>query len=103
MIQGNKSGLLYVLNRDTGKPVFPVEERPVSQSDVPGELTSRTQPIPLKPPSLVPQALSADEAGGRRRKIVNSAAMLSNSCAMKVFLLRPACKEPLWCREISAA
>jgi quinoprotein glucose dehydrogenase len=64
VIQGNKSGLLYVLNRDTGKPVFPVEERPVSQSDVPGELTSRTQPIPLKPPSLVPQALSADEAWG---------------------------------------
>jgi len=37
VIQGNKSGMLYVLNRDTGKPVFPVEERPVPQSDVPGK------------------------------------------------------------------
>ena len=64
VIQGNKSGLLYVLNRDTGKPVFPVEERAVPQSDVPGELSSPTQPIPLKPPPLARQTLSADEAWG---------------------------------------
>src|SRR5216684_2286941 len=64
VIQGNKSGLLYVLNRDTGKPVFSVEERPVPQSDVPGELTSPTQPFPLKPPPLVPHTLSADQAWG---------------------------------------
>jgi membrane-bound PQQ-dependent dehydrogenase (glucose/quinate/shikimate family) len=64
VIQGNKSGLLYVLNRDTGKPVFPVEERPVPKSDVPGEVPSPTQPFPLKPPPLVPQTLSADQAWG---------------------------------------
>jgi quinoprotein glucose dehydrogenase len=64
VIQGNKSGLLYVLNRDTGKPVFPVEERPVPQSDVPGEVASPTQPFPLKPPPLAPQTLSADQAWG---------------------------------------
>ena len=64
VIQGNKSGLLYVLNRDTGKPVFPVEERAVPQSDVPGELSSPTQPIPLKPLPLARQTLSADEAWG---------------------------------------
>jgi quinoprotein glucose dehydrogenase len=64
VIQGNKSGLLYVLNRDTGEPVFPVEERPVPQSDVSGEHSSLTQPIPMKPPSLAPQALSADQAWG---------------------------------------
>ena len=64
VIQGNKAGLLYVLNRDTGKPFFPVEERKVPQSDVPGELSSPTQPFPLKPPPLAAQTLSADEAWG---------------------------------------
>ena len=64
VIQGNKSGLLYVLNRDTGKPVFPVEERPVPQTDVPGEVSSPTQPFPLKPPPLAPQTFSAEQAWG---------------------------------------
>jgi quinoprotein glucose dehydrogenase len=64
VIQGNKAGLLYVLNRDSGKPVFPVEERVVPQSDVPSEHSSPTQPIPTKPPPLARQALSADEAWG---------------------------------------
>jgi quinoprotein glucose dehydrogenase len=64
VIQGNKTGFLYVLNRDTGAPVFPVEERPVPQTDVDGEVTSPTQPFPLAPPSLVPQKLSPDDAWG---------------------------------------
>jgi quinoprotein glucose dehydrogenase len=64
VIQGNKTGFLYVLNRDTGAPVFPVEERPVPQSDVPGEVTSATQPFPSAPPALVPQELSPDQAWG---------------------------------------
>jgi quinoprotein glucose dehydrogenase len=64
VIQGNKTGLLYVLNRETGAPVFPVEERSVPQSDVPGEVTSPTQPFPVAPPPLVPQKLSADAVFG---------------------------------------
>ena len=64
VIQGNKSGLLYVLNRVTGKPVFPVEERSIPKSDVPGEVASPTQPFPLKPPPLAPQTLSTSEAWG---------------------------------------
>ena len=64
VIQGNKTGLLFVLNRDTGEPIFPVEERSVPQSDVPGEVASPTQPFPLAPPALVPQRLTADEAWG---------------------------------------
>lgn len=64
VIQGNKTGFLYVLNRGTGVPLFPVEERPVPQTDVPGEVTSPTQPFPLAPPALVPQKLSADGAWG---------------------------------------
>ena len=64
VIQGNKTGFLYVLDRDTGKPIFPVEERPVPQSDVPGEVASPTQPIPTAPPALTPQHLTADDAWG---------------------------------------
>jgi quinoprotein glucose dehydrogenase len=64
VIQGNKTGLLYVLNRDTGKPLFPVEERRVPQSDVPGEFASPTQPFPLAPPPLAAQKLSAEDAWG---------------------------------------
>ena len=64
VIQGNKTGLLFVLHRETGIPVFPVEERGVPQSDVPGEVTSPTQPFPVAPPPLVPQKLSANAVFG---------------------------------------
>jgi len=64
VIQGNKTGFLYVLNRETGVPVFPVEERPVPQSDIPGEAASPTQPIPSAPPALTSQHLTADQAWG---------------------------------------
>jgi len=64
VIQGNKTGFLYVLNRDTGKPVFPVEERHVPRSDVPGELASPTQPFPVAPPPLAPQKVSVEDAWG---------------------------------------
>jgi quinoprotein glucose dehydrogenase len=47
--QPSKQGYLYVFDRVTGKPVWPIEERPVPQSDVPGEKTSATQPFPTKP------------------------------------------------------
>jgi len=47
----SKEAFLYVFDRVTGKPVWPIEERPVAQSDVPGEKTSKTQPFPTKPPA----------------------------------------------------
>ena len=47
--QATKFGLLYVFNRVTGQPIWPIEERPVPQSDVPGEQSSPTQPFPTKP------------------------------------------------------
>ncbi len=50
--QITKAGLLFVFNRITGEPVFGLEERPVPQTVVPGEYTSKTQPFPLKPPPL---------------------------------------------------
>jgi quinoprotein glucose dehydrogenase len=64
VIQGNKTGNLFVLNRDTGAPVFGVEERSVPRSDADGEEASPTQPFPLAPPPLVAQRLSTDDAWG---------------------------------------
>jgi len=48
----HKTGYMYVLNREDGKPVFGMEERPVPASDVPGEQSSPTQPIPVQPPPI---------------------------------------------------
>jgi len=47
-----KSGYLYLLNRETGQPIFGVQERPVAASDVPGEAAFPTQPIPVKPTGI---------------------------------------------------
>jgi hypothetical protein len=49
LIQATKMGFLFVLNRNTGEPVWPIEERPVPKGDVPDEWYSPTQPFPLKP------------------------------------------------------
>jgi quinoprotein glucose dehydrogenase len=47
-----KSGYLYILNRETGQPIFGVEERAVAKSEAPGEVTFPTQPFPVKPPPM---------------------------------------------------
>jgi len=52
LAQATKAGHIFVLDRRDGKPIFPVEERPVPQSDVAGEHTSPTQPFPVKPAPL---------------------------------------------------
>jgi quinoprotein glucose dehydrogenase len=57
----SKTGYFYLLNRVTGEPLFPVEERPVPASDVPGEQVSATQPIPTVTPSLVRQSFTMDD------------------------------------------
>jgi len=59
--QVTKMGFVFVFDRITGKPLFPVEERPVPQSEVPGEVSSPTQPFPLKPPPLVRQTFSESD------------------------------------------
>ncbi len=61
---GSKTGNLFILNRETGQPIFGVEERPVPKSDVPGETASPTQPFPLKPAPLTPQTMTAADAWG---------------------------------------
>jgi len=57
----SKQSYLYVFDRVTGQPVWPIEERPVPQSDVPGEKTSPTQPFPTKPPAYARNYLKMDD------------------------------------------
>jgi quinoprotein glucose dehydrogenase len=64
VVQGNKTGFLYVLNRETGAPVFPIAERPVPKSDLSGETASPTQPFPTQLPAVTPQRLAVDNAWG---------------------------------------
>jgi quinoprotein glucose dehydrogenase len=56
-----KTGFTFLLNRETGKPLFPVEERPVPASDVPGEAAWPTQPYPVKPPPFARQSMRREE------------------------------------------
>lgn len=58
VVQLTKMGRTFVLDRDTGKPIFPVVEVPVPASEVPGEQTSPTQPLPLKPVPLIRQSVT---------------------------------------------
>ena len=56
--QATKFGFLFVFDRVTGEPLWPIEERPVPQSDVPGEWSSPTQPFPTKPPPFARQSFT---------------------------------------------
>lgn len=64
VLQATKTGMLFVLNRETGEPVFPVEERRVPGSDIPGEEAAPTQPFTALTPPLSPHHVTADEAWG---------------------------------------
>jgi quinoprotein glucose dehydrogenase len=61
VIQFTKQAFAYVFNRETGEPVWPLIERPVATSDVPGEWTSPTQPFPTKPPAYDVQGIGVDD------------------------------------------
>lgn len=64
VLQATKTGFVFVLDRETGEPLFPVEERPVPRSDVEGERAAPTQPFPLLPAPIASQQLTADDAWG---------------------------------------
>jgi quinoprotein glucose dehydrogenase len=59
--QPSKQAFLYVFNRETGEPIWPIEERPVVKGDVPGEWYAPTQPFPTKPPAYDRQGISTDD------------------------------------------
>jgi quinoprotein glucose dehydrogenase len=64
VVLATKMSFLFVLDRDTGQPLFPVEDRPVPESDVPGETVAPTQPVPVLPAPLSPLTLTPDDAWG---------------------------------------
>ena len=64
VVQATKSGMLFVLHRETGQPIFPVEERPVPASDIPEEQASPTQPFTAVTPPLSPHRFSTDSIWG---------------------------------------
>ena len=64
VIAATKMGHVFFLDRETGKPLLPVEERAVPQTDIPGEYTAPTQPFPIKPKPLHPATLTEDEIWG---------------------------------------
>ncbi|HWI85225.1 MAG TPA: PQQ-binding-like beta-propeller repeat protein [Sphingomonas sp.] len=61
LAQPTKQAFLFVLNRETGKPIWPIVERKVEKGDVPGEWYSPTQPVPSKPPAYDMQGFTADD------------------------------------------
>jgi len=61
VVQMTKMGLVFVFDRETGKPVYGIEERPTPKSDIPGEELWPTQPFPLKPPPLNRLRFTADD------------------------------------------
>ena len=80
VIQLTKMGLVFTFHRETGEPFYPIEERPVPQDGMPGEQLSPTQPFPTKPPPLVKQGITPDDAWGftfldrgQCRKLIESA------------------------------
>ncbi len=64
LAQSTKLGHIFLLDRTTGEPLFPVEERPVPQDGATGEFFSPTQPFPTRPPPIHPQTLLPEEAFG---------------------------------------
>jgi len=61
VVQTTKQGMVYTFNRETGEPIWPIEDVPVPQSRVPGEQTAATQPIPTRPAPYEIQGLSEDD------------------------------------------
>ncbi len=62
VVQLTKQGFAFVFDRVTGEPVWPIEERPVAPSDMPGEQAWPTQPFPTRPPAITEQGVSLEDA-----------------------------------------
>jgi len=79
VVQGTKQGFLFAFDRITGTPLFPIEERPVPQSDVPGEVSWPTQPFSALPAATTRQTLTADMLTRRTPAAAASARRQFNS------------------------
>jgi quinoprotein glucose dehydrogenase len=87
--QSTKQGWLYVLDRVTGEPIWPIVETPVLQSEVPGERTSPTQPIPSKPAPYAQQGLVESDLIDYTPEIKQAALALAKACRMGPYYIPP--------------
>ena len=85
--QSTKQGWLYTFDRVTGEPIWPIVETPVLQSDLPGEKTSRTQPIPSRPAPYSQQGLLASDLIAYTPAIRDSALALAKKCRMGPYFI----------------
>ena len=90
----SKEAFLYVFDRITGQPIWPIEEKPVPQTDVPGEKTSPTQPFPTKPPAYARQQVTEAELVDFTPEIKKQALE-----AVKLFKLGPMFLPPVLSKE----
>jgi len=90
LAQTTKQGWMYVFDRATGEPIWPIVETPVLQSDVPGEQTAPTQPIPSKPTPYSQQGLLETDLIDYTPAIKDSALKLARRCRMGPYYIPPA-------------
>jgi quinoprotein glucose dehydrogenase len=90
LAQGTKQGWLYVFDRTTGEPIWPIVETPVLQSEVPGERTAPTQPIPSKPAPYAQQGLAEEDLIDYTPAIKEAALKLAKACRMGPYYIPPA-------------
>ncbi|MEX2180222.1 MAG: PQQ-binding-like beta-propeller repeat protein [Gemmatimonadaceae bacterium] len=87
--QPTKQGWLYTFDRATGEPIWPIVERPVLQSEVPGEKSWATQPIPTKPAPYAQQGLQEQDVIDYTRAIRDSALKIARQCRMGPYYIPP--------------
>ena len=102
--QVSKQGFVWVFNRVTGEPLWPIEERPVPKSDMPGEQAWPTQPFPVKPPPFARQKFTADDVDpsidpAERARIKDEISSARN----EGLFTPPACAAPFKCPATMAA
>ncbi len=87
--QPTKQGWLYVFDRVTGEPIWPIVETPVLQSDVPGEQTAATQPIPTRPAPYSQQGLEEEDVIDYTPAIKDTALKMARRCRMGPYYIPP--------------
>jgi quinoprotein glucose dehydrogenase len=87
LAQTGKQGFVYVLDRATGEPIWPIVETPVLQTEVPGEKTSPTQPIPTKPEPFSQQGLQQQDLIDYTPAIKDSALKMAQRCRMGPYFI----------------
>jgi quinoprotein glucose dehydrogenase len=87
--QPTKQGWLYTFDRVTGEPIWPIVETPVLQSDVPGEVAAKTQPIPTKPAPYSQQGLVESDLIDYTPEIKAAALKLAHACRMGPYFIPP--------------